>query len=277
MPNSESDNLYQRVENRINNWAGSQDDIRGIVVYGSRARSKYPADEFSDLDLVLFTLTPQKYSQDSNWLESIGDTWLAVIGKTSIGDDEWTLLFAGGVKVDIILAAATGYDDLSRLVSNSPYKSVFARGSRSIYEAEEPPSFSTAESSSGFIKPLPTNIDFLSLVNKRDDLIRSVNLLSCELRPRLFELAAMYAVVQDPTTDHWYGGRFIDQWADAKVYEELQKSYARLDSVEVRSALNASLKMIIEMATEISEALGYTFPTQGQDASIRWLKKLLAN
>ncbi len=85
MPNSASDNLYQRAETRIFNWAGSQDDIRGIVVYGSRARSKYPADEFSDLDLVLFTLTPQKYTQDSNWLESIGDTWLAVLGKTSIG------------------------------------------------------------------------------------------------------------------------------------------------------------------------------------------------
>jgi hypothetical protein len=235
-------------------------------------------------------LTPQKYSQDSNWLESIGDTWLAVIGKTSIGDDEWTVLFAGGVKVDIILATATGYEDLNRLVSDSPYRSVIARGSRSIYEAEEPPSFSTAESSSDVIKPLPTNSDFLSLANscllfcsrshmtaKRDDLIRSVNLLSCELRPRLFELAAMYAVVQNPTTDYWYGGRFIDQWADANIYEDLGKSYARLDAVEVRSALNASLKMIIEMATKISEALGYTFPTQGQDASIRWLKKLLAN
>ncbi len=249
-----------------------------------------PLTNSPTFDLVLFTLTPQKYTQDSNWLESIGDTWLAVLGKTSVGDDEWTVLFAGGVKVDIILAAATGYKELSRLVSDSPYRSVFSRGSRSIYETGETPSFSTAESSSDVINPLPTNSDFLSLVNscllvcarshmtaQRDDLIRSLNLLSCELRPRLFELATMYAVAQDPTTDHWYGGRFIDQWADANVGEELGKSYARLDYVEVRSALNASLKMIIEMATKISEALGYTFPTQGQDASIRWLKKLLAS
>ena len=47
----------QQLENRVIAWAESQPDIRAIIVVGSRARRDSPADEWSDLDLVIIQET----------------------------------------------------------------------------------------------------------------------------------------------------------------------------------------------------------------------------
>ena len=51
---------YLDIELRIVDWASAIPDIRAIVVYGSRASLNNSYDEFSDLDLILFTSDPSK-------------------------------------------------------------------------------------------------------------------------------------------------------------------------------------------------------------------------
>ncbi|NLF78613.1 MAG: aminoglycoside 6-adenylyltransferase, partial [Chloroflexi bacterium] len=47
--------LIQQLEGRISDWASEESAIRAVLVVGSRARhADHPADEWSDLDLMLF-------------------------------------------------------------------------------------------------------------------------------------------------------------------------------------------------------------------------------
>ena len=51
----------QQLENRVVTWAESQPSIRAILVVGSRARRDFPADEWSDLDLMIFATDFEGY------------------------------------------------------------------------------------------------------------------------------------------------------------------------------------------------------------------------
>lgn len=44
---------YNRLIENLVSWAQAQDDIRAAILIGSRARSDHPADEWSDLDVLL--------------------------------------------------------------------------------------------------------------------------------------------------------------------------------------------------------------------------------
>lgn len=88
---------------RIHRWAITQDDIRLALVIGSRARRNLPADSFSDLDLLLFTTSPNLYVSTSDWLDELGPHYLTFLEDTAIGEFmERRVLFADGLDVDFI-------------------------------------------------------------------------------------------------------------------------------------------------------------------------------
>lgn len=47
---------YEIIIERVISWAKDREDIKAIVIIGSRARDNVPADKWSDLDLVIFAL-----------------------------------------------------------------------------------------------------------------------------------------------------------------------------------------------------------------------------
>ena len=50
---------YKVILERFIDFATVRQDIRFVMVIGSRAREDHPADEWSDLDLVFVTSNPQ--------------------------------------------------------------------------------------------------------------------------------------------------------------------------------------------------------------------------
>ena len=78
----------QQLEDRVIAWAKSQSDIRAILVIGSRARRDFPADEWSDLDLMIFATDFEKYLASDSWLDDIGEAWLNLSLETGRGHPE---------------------------------------------------------------------------------------------------------------------------------------------------------------------------------------------
>jgi aminoglycoside 6-adenylyltransferase len=54
---------YEKLAQSFVAWALDQDNIRAAIVIGSRARRDHPADEFSDLDIMLIVRDMQPYLQ----------------------------------------------------------------------------------------------------------------------------------------------------------------------------------------------------------------------
>jgi uncharacterized protein len=51
-------------------WASTQPDIQAVALVGSYARNM--ATESSDIDLVLLTTHPNRYLENTDWLETFG-------------------------------------------------------------------------------------------------------------------------------------------------------------------------------------------------------------
>jgi aminoglycoside 6-adenylyltransferase len=65
--------LKSQLLQRILEWANSQADIRAVILVGSAARTDHPADEWSDLDLVVIAADPQIYLSTTGWLATLGN------------------------------------------------------------------------------------------------------------------------------------------------------------------------------------------------------------
>ena len=122
---------YGQFEAQLSAWAAIQCDIRAIIAVGSQARGG--TDQWSDLDLVLFTYDRSRYLDPAR-LGTFGDIWLSYIGEAGPGDPEWFVIYEGGLKVDILLLQVDDNStDLEALLRHYPYESVFARGVKVIF------------------------------------------------------------------------------------------------------------------------------------------------
>src|SRR5262249_51112850 len=66
-------------------WASDREDIRAVVLLGSQARAASPADEHSDVDVVLFADDPDPYFSDGDWLSRFGGRRLSCGGAAAVG------------------------------------------------------------------------------------------------------------------------------------------------------------------------------------------------
>lgn len=179
--------------------------------------------------------------------------------------------------------------EISQFADNSPYKRAFARGMRVIYYAQDlGPSPADQLPSLSVYTPL-TEIDLETCVNSslirvvkaamlmsRGELFRSSIVLDCSVRSKLIALVELHAkATQDTDIDAWYGGRYLEQWADPDAFATLIKTFSHYDAREIKRALMASVGLISRLASESAEARSYRFPTEGQKKTITWLTQLL--
>src|SRR5512135_626468 len=98
---------YTDLERDFTQWAQAQPDLRAAIVVGSRARIDPPPDEWSDLDLIVFTTDMEKYTSDRAWLDQFGKVTIAVLEHSPRGDGEWLIVYETGHKLDVLLAPVT--------------------------------------------------------------------------------------------------------------------------------------------------------------------------
>jgi aminoglycoside 6-adenylyltransferase len=80
---------YELLEQKLAVWAKSQTAIWAVLVVGSRARSKYPADDWSDLDLMVYVEDKHALIDDSSWMNEFGEVWISFLNNTADGYPEW--------------------------------------------------------------------------------------------------------------------------------------------------------------------------------------------
>ena len=270
---------YEQLEARITAWMRARPDIWAAVVVGSRARVEHPADEWSDLDLVLFVADPSPYTSGPDWLAEIGDTWMTYLDDTGHGDPEWFALFEGDLKLDVALVAAplqVSQAGLREILESSPYSDVFERGMRVVLDrsgAEAGPSFSITAPK---VPAHPMEAEFSALVSrvllgalraagmlKRGELWWAKQQCDCELKHCLLAMLEWHArATLGADRDTWHDGRFLEEWAAPRAVEALPATFGRYDAEDVWRALHATLDLFRRLALELAAALRYAYPTQ---------------
>ena len=262
---------------RIRIWAKSRQDLRAVILIGSQARQQPPADEFSDLDLVLFCANAAVYARDEDWLKAVGTPWLAVRSTTGRGDPEWDVVFDGVVKVDFVfcdLNLELQTAALAVVLQHSPYGFVYERGVRVLFDREN------ADAEGHFLTfprqplPNPTAKEFSQTIQRfflqalraarflrRGELWRAARLINGGIKDPTLTILEWHARCSRETApDTWYEGHFLEQWADPRVLSGMSAQFAACEPGALWNALFSSLESFRWTARETASRLGQVYP-----------------
>jgi aminoglycoside 6-adenylyltransferase len=261
--------MVHPLQTHILAWAEQQDDLRAVILVGSYARQDHPADEWADLDLILFARDIHRYATTDDWPEALGgEQWVIVPFERGDGIPEYLILFDGGLKVDL---AFYPLDEIQRFAAADPLPGWLQRGYRLLLDKDGimlPSSPFTAP-----VPPRPSAEAFRAVVNtfwyrvyhvgialRRGDLWRA-KLRDHALKEALLTMLEWHArATRGWETDTWMEGRFLAEWTDPDTWAALHEVYGHFDAADSWRALWAAVALFRRLAQETAGQLGFTYP-----------------
>lgn len=262
---------YTILEQRISAWAAAQPPVRAVLSVGSRARGS--ADSYSDLDIIILTSNRNIYAVSPVWLGEFGEILVTYSEPTGLGDPEWYAVYEGGLKLDAVLIQVDDPSlELDELMQPLPYQDVFRRGFSVLFDRsgaarrsppqpfvpEAPPTEAAfANTVSGLLMASLTVAKFIA----RGDYWRAQGWFAQDLRVHLLAMIRWHAHGKDT----WYGGRFIEQWADPRALAALPQAFPAYERDSLQAALLSIMETFRWLGEETAARFGYTYPAAAHE------------
>jgi aminoglycoside 6-adenylyltransferase len=268
---------------KVLDWAKSQPDIRAMALTGSGARRDHPADEWSDLDLVVIATEPSVYLMATDWLIAIDKVWFTFLEKSSTGEPfERRALFEDGSDVDFMFLSP---ETLSQDFYSTPLPEIMGRGVRVLLDKDDLLAGLPGDLPPEPVSPRPTPQAFIEAVNdfwfhaawtakklKRGELWTAKMCCDIYMKGILLNLVAWHArATRSEQLDTWFNGRFLEEWAAPQVVRELRDAFAYYDEEEVWRALTVSMALFHRVAQETAARWQYHYPGEGAEKMIAWV------
>jgi len=259
---------------RLAQWARRRSDVHLLMVVGSQARSDHPADEFSDVDVVLTVDDPELFLRRSEWLDEIGPVIVDVIESTAFGGmSERRVLFASGRDVDFSIVPVDMMRFLGDFKDLGEVRELFGRGVRLIVDkvgiADEVATISPPESGAGLL----SQSEYSALASRfwyhliaatrkwrRGELWVAMAWCEGHLTASTIDLARWWTRLLRGSTDIWHGAHFIEEWLDPSVMGALAATRTGYGSVEVAHCLRRLAELFRKLETDCREVSGYESP-----------------
>ncbi len=273
---------YNNLQDNLISWVTFEENVRALLLVGSRARSQPQHDKYSDLDTILFCLNPRLYVESNSWLRSLGPFWFSYL--ETDGEPEQYALYDGYIKIDVMLISIASTESLQSRLNPFIYDQVLQRGFKVLVDK-------TASQSQVIIderknehkypdQKIFENHLYQGLLRvttcarylQRNDLWRANDLLNGTLRNNLLTLMEWEALANHPTTDTWYKGRFINQWGNKEIISRFPKMFGVYHKEEQQLALITFMQVFSRLAEKIAAFYHLTFPEEDIRRIIEYLK-----
>jgi aminoglycoside 6-adenylyltransferase len=256
---------------RIARWAEAREDARAAILIGSRARADHPADEFSDIDVLLLVRDPEALLDDAHWPGELGEVAITFVEETPVpGIRERRVLYQDGTDVDFAIVpiervaevGETGSDTLARgyrvLVDKDGFTAAFAEiRPRSSFARPGEDEFAEAVSDFWY------HAVWTARKLARGEVFTAKGCLDDYMKALLVHVLKWHAGGRDT----WHEGRFLEEWADPRVLVELRHAYARYDAEDVKRALVATMDLYSWLARETGDRLGFSYPAAEEEVA----------
>lgn len=276
----------KRIEERFTDWAEGNPDVRAAFVVGSRARTHRPADQWSDLDVVQLSTDPDRYLNQTDWLDAIGTVWFSFLEKTATGGSmERRVLFDGALDVDF---AIFGVEHHAELLRDPSTPAVVRRGMRVLVDKDGfgAELLALAASDPALAQP-PTHAEFLQATHdfwyhamwaakklRRGEVMMAKGCCDGLLNRLLIDFARCQARVRNGWEyDTWHSMRFFETWADPAVLEGMRGTYGRFDAEETWRALLATMDLFRRVSREVADALDFAYPALADERVTAWVRR----
>ena len=241
-------------------WAHDRPDVRAVLLVGSQARTNTPADEFSDVDLVLVVDETRPFIESASWVEPFGEPLLTFVEATAVGGQrERRVLFRSGLEVDFSLVPVA---DFTGLLADPEAAGVLARGYRVLHD-ELGVSDGLARAAAVHEPPVP---DLQSIAHdfwyhalwaakklRRGEVYVAKQACDCYLKALTVGLLVARARARSPELDTWHHARFLERWAEPDDLSELGNTFAVYDEKGVARAIAATADLFDRLERELSQ------------------------
>ena len=269
---------YETIISRFTAWAEVSGKVQAAFVIGSRARLDRPADEYSDLDLVLVVDDPNCFLSADDWLNAIGCFNISFDEYTIGGARERRVLFDGALDVDFLLFTKAQYIECTR---SPEFLSLFARGYRALLDNGGFSSLITDGIGTLPSRSMMSPQEFANLVNnfwyhtvwaakklKRGELWVAKHCVDGYMKGLLLRMIECHAcALHGDNYETWHGGRFLESWADPVIVAALPATFGQYDLADLERALHEMTELFGRLGREAADVLGYPYPIEAERAA----------
>lgn len=272
---------YLDLITRFTLWAKAQDTIHAAIIIGSRARKEIPADEWSDLDIILLTETPEQYIDSEDWLENIHSYSISFLERTAVGDGiERRVMFDPYLDVDFVILTPESFSGMLQI---KEVQQAFQKGYKVLFDKTDVTNSIIVPEGFTPVQSFPTQHQFNNLVQDfwyhvvwvskkmlRGEIWVAKECLDSNLKHLLRRMAEWHAVIVLDNSP-WHNGRFIENWADPRLVSCFTRMFATYDSKSMLIAMIETMNIFRLLAIEVGESLQYPYPHQADQAAVSFV------
>lgn len=280
------DNLLERIVS----WANADGGVQACLLLGSRARSDRAADDWSDTDLILVADDPEGFLADPAWPAQFGTVAITFLEETLLSLRERRVLYSDGTDLDVLPMSR---ERMLRHLDDPHALLALGRGHRVLVDkigifAALDDRIARAQAAAASAAGTPEPAAFANLVNdfwyhavwtarklRRGELWVARSCLDGHMKRLLLQLIEWRADLTAASTDHWFDGRFLEQWAEPSVVEALRQSFAHYNPEDVARALAATMDLFRRLAGDLAVRLELPYPVDADDTATRIVAELL--
>lgn len=278
----EMDNYHKIVQN-ILQTANTDTSIRAVIAIGSSTRNDVPADEYSDIDLIVATDDIDVW-HSGDLPRRFAEVKIMFTEPTLGGGTELRVMYEGYRDVDFIIFTPR---QLSVAIEDGTANYVMNRGYRVLYDAIGVEARLAEAICSAVEPPVCSETDFLNRVNDfyfheiwaakkllRGEMWSAKMCMDAYLKNHLLALVQWYTVSKAPI-DVWHDGRFLDTWAEAGICEELKGCFAHYDRQDMARALSTTHSLFSRLARDTAQMRRFSYPHEAERTADAFLREKL--
>ena len=275
---------------RIVSWARADGAVQACLLLGSRARRTRPADQWSDTDLILVVDDPDALLADAAWPARFGTVAITFLEETMPSLRERRVLYADGTDVDVVPMSR---QRIEQHLDDAHALLVLGRGHRVLVDKvgvfaglDDRIARALATATSTVAGPEPAA--FTNLANdfwyhavwtarklRRGELWVARSCLDGHMKRLLLQVIEWRADLAAVSIDHWFDGRFLEQWAEPSALEGLRYSFAHYDLADVARALEATTVLFRRLANDLAIRLELAYPAGADEAATHLIAEMI--
>lgn len=250
--------LIQKLVNACNERA----DIRCIIAIGSQCRRLCPADEYSDLDLIIGCDAPDLLLYGDAWLGDLGEITYSFVERTIFDQKERRVLFDDDRDVDFIIIKT---EVLVGALVSGQLDSILCRGCEVLYDraglskrveaiprTESPACAAMSDAEFDNI----ANDFYFHVVWTRKKLARG-EIWTAKMCLDSYMKQLLLTMIELHEDSPWHSGRMLESWAEPGILEALRSCFAHYDKADIARALENTETLFTRLARDCARRYGF--------------------
>ncbi len=271
-----------QIRDEILDFAVSDENIRAVLLEGSRANPNAVPDEYQDYDVVFVVSNFEKFISDGSWTERFGEKLIEQHPETFTHGEKtehffsYLIIYREGFRIDFSVIPVAKLD-------------LFKESLRKVW-LDKDGLFEGIEESSDqkyWIRK-PDEKWFLEVCNefwwvstyvakglKRNEIPYAMKHLEEILRPSLMQMLDWkIGTEHDFKVSAGKSGKFYPKYLGAEKYEQFLKTYVEAKPEEIWNVLFLMSDMFSETAKNVAERLAFRYNAEEENSVVDYLKDL---